>query len=43
MQHPTGMTLADPMFDSLRAWSHGRLPRGELPLEWILRLISARW
>jgi uncharacterized protein len=33
MQHPGGRMLADPMFGSLRAWSHGRLPRGELPLE----------
>jgi uncharacterized protein len=33
MQHPVGEMLADPMFASLRAWSHGSLPRGELPLE----------
>jgi hypothetical protein len=32
MQHPGGVMLDDPMFDSLRAWSHGRLPLGELPL-----------
>jgi len=40
MQHPVGLMLADPMFDSLRAWSHGRLPRGELPLESTVRAMD---
>jgi len=53
MQHPTAMMLGHPMFDSLRTWSHGKLPRGELPLEWTVRamdeagvrcgLLSAWW
>ena len=33
MQHPSRAFLADPMFDSLRAWSHGRLPDEEVPIE----------
>ena len=36
MQHPTGNFLAAPMFDSLRRWSRGALPGGELPMEWTL-------
>ena len=40
MQHPGGVMLDHPMFDSLRAWSHGRLPRGELPLEWTVRAMD---
>ncbi len=40
MQHPSGAMLDDPMFDSLRAWSHGRLPRGALPLEWTVRAMD---
>jgi uncharacterized protein len=40
MQHPGGVMLDDPMFGSLRAWSHGRLPRGELPLEWTVRAMD---
>jgi len=40
MQHPGGVMLDDPMFDSLRAWSHGRLPQGELPLEWTVRAMD---
>jgi predicted TIM-barrel fold metal-dependent hydrolase len=36
MQHPTHRFIADPMFDSLRAWSHGSLPEGDLPVEWTL-------
>jgi hypothetical protein len=28
--------LADPMFDSLRAWSRGRLPERDIPIEWTL-------
>lgn len=40
MQHPGGEMLADPMFASLRAWSHGSLPRGELPLESTIRAMD---
>jgi uncharacterized protein len=40
MQHPPGAMLDDPMFNSLRAWSHGRLARGELPLEWTIRAMD---
>jgi len=40
MQHPTKTMLDDPMFDSLRAWSHGRLPRGELSLEWTVHAMD---
>ena len=40
MQHPSRTFLADPMFDSLRAWSHGRLPDKELPIEWTLEAMD---
>ena len=40
MQHPPGAMLDNPMFNSLRAWSHGRLARGELPLEWTIRAMD---
>jgi uncharacterized protein len=53
MQHPNRVFLAEPMFESLRAWSHGQLPDGDLPLEWTLQamdqagvavgLLSAWW
>lgn len=33
MQHPSRAFLADPMFDSLRAWSHGRMLDEEPPIE----------
>jgi Amidohydrolase len=34
MQHPSAQCLAEPMFDSLRRWSRGRLGAdGELPAE----------
>jgi uncharacterized protein len=33
MQHPSAEFLADPMFDSLRRWAHGRLASGEIPVE----------
>jgi uncharacterized protein len=33
MQHPSAEFLADPMFDSLRRWAHGRLAGGEVPVE----------
>ena len=32
---------ADPMFDSLRRWTHGRLPDEELPVEWTLASMDA--
>jgi hypothetical protein len=40
MQRTTGAMLDDPMFNSLRAWSHGRLARGDLPLEWTIRAMD---
>jgi uncharacterized protein len=33
MQHPTARLLNSPMFDSLRRWSHGSFPDGDVPLE----------
>jgi len=33
MQHPSRGFLADPMFESLRRWSHGALADGDVPLE----------
>jgi uncharacterized protein len=33
MQHPSARFLADPMFDSLRHWAHGRLASGNVPVE----------
>jgi hypothetical protein len=36
MQHPSQTMLADPMFDSLRAWSRGSLLEVDLPIEWTL-------
>jgi predicted TIM-barrel fold metal-dependent hydrolase len=33
MQHPTARLLDSPIFDSLRRWSHGALPQGDVPLE----------
>lgn len=36
MQHPTAEFLALPMFDSLRRWSHGALPQGDLPVSWTI-------
>jgi predicted TIM-barrel fold metal-dependent hydrolase len=40
MQHPSAAFLAHPMFDSLRRWSHGTLPSGEVPVEWTLRAMN---
>jgi len=40
MQHPTAGFLADPMFDSLRRWSHGALA-GNPPPEWTVELMDA--
>jgi len=31
-QHPTRRLLAEPMFESLRRWTRGALPEGELPV-----------
>lgn len=33
MQHPTPRFLAHDMFDSLRRWSGGEIPSGEVPIE----------
>ncbi|HSD10854.1 MAG TPA: amidohydrolase family protein [Candidatus Binatia bacterium] len=33
MQHPSQKFLAEPMFESLRRWSHGRLANQDVPLE----------
>jgi uncharacterized protein len=40
MQHPSEAMLDHPMFDSLRAWSHGMLPQGDCPLEWTVRAMD---
>lgn len=40
MQQPGKTMLDDPMFDSLRAWSHGRLARGELSLQRTVRAMD---
>lgn len=36
VQHPSQAMLADPMFDSLRAWLRGSLLEVDLPIEWTL-------
>ena len=36
IQHPSQAMLADPMFDSLRAWSRGSLLEVDPPIEWTL-------
>jgi hypothetical protein len=36
MQHPSRALMADPMFDSLRRWTHGEALAGELPIDWTL-------
>jgi predicted TIM-barrel fold metal-dependent hydrolase len=33
MQHPSAEFLRDPMFESLRRWSHGQLAGDEVPVE----------
>jgi uncharacterized protein len=33
MQHPSAEFLREPMFESLRRWSHGKLADGEIPSE----------
>jgi predicted TIM-barrel fold metal-dependent hydrolase len=40
MQHPNREFLAEPMFDSLRAWWHGGLPNEDLPIEWTLKAMD---
>ena len=41
MQHPNRAFLADPVFESLRRWSHRSLPEGELPLDATLGAMDA--
>lgn len=41
MQHPGPGMLADPMFDSLRRWSHGTLATGGTPVEVTLEAMDA--
>src|SRR5437763_8832513 len=36
MQHPSRQLLNDPMFDSLRRWTHGHLADQALPIDWTL-------
>ena len=36
MQHPSSGFVDSPMFEPLRRWSHDRLARGEVPVEWTL-------
>lgn len=53
MQHPNGHFLSLPMFESLRRWSRGTLPEGDIPIEWTIErmdragvvhgLLSAWW
>ena len=31
-QHPTLRLMQDPIFDSLRRWTKGRMPEGEVPV-----------
>jgi hypothetical protein len=33
MQHPSRAFLAEPMFESLRRWSHGAPPTEDIPLD----------
>jgi hypothetical protein len=42
MQHPSARFLAEPMFDSLRRWSGGRLGAdGEVPAEATVKAMDA--
>ena len=41
MQHPSAEFLREPMFDSLRRWSHGKLAGGEIPAEATLAAMDA--
>ena len=41
MQHPSAEFLKDPMFESLRRWSGGRLAVGEAPAEATLAAMDA--
>lgn len=36
MQHPTAHWLSQPFLDSLRRWSKGTVPEGDVPLSWTL-------
>lgn len=40
MQHPSRGFLDSPIFESLRRWSHDKLPRGEVPVEWTLEAMD---
>ena len=40
MQHPSLAIMADPMFDSLRRWTHSDPPAEELPIEWTLEAMD---
>ena len=40
-QHPTLRQSQDPMFDSLRRWTHGSLPAEELPVAATLATMDA--
>ncbi len=31
-QHPTARHLGDPIFESLRRWTKGAIPEGEVPV-----------
>jgi hypothetical protein len=41
MQHPSAEFLREPMFDSLRRRSHGKLADGEIPAEATLTAMDA--
>jgi len=41
MQHPTEAMLHEPMFESLRRWTGGKIPAGGLPLEFTLAALDA--
>lgn len=40
MQHPGAGMLSHPMFESLRTWSRGTLPRDGVPLEWTIEAMD---
>ena len=40
MQHPSREFLDQPMFDSLRKWTHGTFAPGDLPLEWTIKAMD---
>ena len=41
MQHPTARFLQHDMFESLRRWTGGALPEGEIPLETTVAAMDA--